>query len=36
VAGYGDTIPMNDSKPEEEVNRRVTVMLKINTEQAQL
>jgi chemotaxis protein MotB len=31
VAGYGDTIPMDGLEPEDEVNRRVTVTLKINS-----
>ena len=31
VAGYGDTIPMPETQPEDEVNRRVTVMLKIHS-----
>jgi chemotaxis protein MotB len=29
VAGYGDTIPMSDTSPEDESNRRITVMLKV-------
>ncbi len=29
VAGYADTIPMRDQSPESEINRRVTVMLKL-------
>ena len=31
VAGYGDTIPMADTKPGDEINRRVTVMLRIKS-----
>ena len=29
VAGYGDTIPMPETQPEDESNRRITIMLKI-------
>lgn len=29
VAGYGDTIPMANTQPEDESNRRITVMLKV-------
>jgi chemotaxis protein MotB len=29
VAGFGDTVPMPRSQPEEESNRRITVMLKV-------
>ena len=29
VAGYGDTIPLANTKPEDESNRRITVMLKV-------
>ncbi len=29
VAGYGDTIPMSETIPEDESNRRITVMLKV-------
>ena len=29
VAGYGDTIPMPQTQPEDESNRRITIMLKI-------
>jgi chemotaxis protein MotB len=31
VAGYGDTVPMAKSQPEEETNRRITVMLKVRS-----
>ncbi|HXJ60848.1 MAG TPA: flagellar motor protein MotB [Verrucomicrobiae bacterium] len=31
VAGFGDTVPMPQSQPEEESNRRITVMLKIRS-----
>jgi len=31
VAGYGDTVPMTDVAPEDESNRRITVMLKIRS-----
>jgi chemotaxis protein MotB len=31
VAGYGDTVPMADVAPEDESNRRITVMLKIRS-----
>ena len=31
VAGFGATIPMPDTKPEDEINRRVTVMLRIKS-----
>ena len=31
VAGYGDTIPMAETKPEDELNRRITVMLKVRS-----
>lgn len=31
VAGYGDTIPMNNTQPEDESNRRITVMLKVRS-----
>ncbi|HXG47456.1 MAG TPA: OmpA family protein, partial [Methylomirabilota bacterium] len=31
VAGYADTVPMPNTDPEDETNRRVTVMLKINS-----
>jgi chemotaxis protein MotB len=30
VSGYADTAPMPDFPPEAEINRRVTVMLKLN------
>jgi len=33
VAGYGDTIPMSDTNPEDETNRRITVMLKVRPKQ---
>jgi len=36
VAGYADTIPMEGAKPEDEINRRVTVMLKVNGNQGQM
>jgi chemotaxis protein MotB len=36
VAGYGDTIPMTGAEPDDEINRRVTVMLKVNSNKAQL
>ena len=29
VAGYGDTIPMPETQPDDESNRRITIMLKI-------
>src|SRR4030095_14298037 len=29
VAGFGDTVPMPRSQPEEETNRRITVMVKV-------
>ena len=32
VAGFADTVPMPDAKPEDEINRRVTVMLRIHSE----
>jgi len=31
VAGYGDTVPMPEAKPEDESNRRITVMLKLRS-----
>jgi chemotaxis protein MotB len=31
VAGFGDTVPMADVAPEDESNRRITVMLKIRS-----
>ena len=31
VAGYGATIPMAETNPEDESNRRITVMLKVRT-----
>ena len=31
VAGYGDTVPMGEVAPEDESNRRITVMLKIRS-----
>jgi chemotaxis protein MotB len=31
VSGYGDTIPMPQTQPEDETNRRITVMLKIRS-----
>ncbi len=31
VAGYGDTIPMSETNPEDEANRRITVMLKVRS-----
>lgn len=31
VAGFGDTAPMADTKPADEINRRVTVMLRIKS-----
>jgi chemotaxis protein MotB len=32
VAGFADTLPMPNAKPEDEINRRVTVMLRIHSE----
>jgi chemotaxis protein MotB len=29
VAGYGDTVPMSETQPEDESNRRITIMLKL-------
>lgn len=31
VAGFGDTVPMPQTDPEDETNRRITVMLKVRT-----
>ena len=31
VAGYGDTVPMTQTSPEDEINRRITVMLKVRS-----
>jgi flagellar motor protein MotB len=31
VAGFGDTVPMAEVLPEDESNRRITVMLKIRS-----
>ena len=33
VAGFGDTVPMPETNPEDELNRRITVMLKIRSGQ---
>jgi len=33
VAGFGDTVPMAETDPEDELNRRITVMLKIRSGQ---
>lgn len=30
IAGFADTVPMPNTPPEDEINRRVTVMLKVN------
>jgi chemotaxis protein MotB len=29
VAGYGDTVPMPETQPEDETNRRITIMLQV-------
>jgi chemotaxis protein MotB len=31
VAGYGDTVPMTQTSPDDEINRRITVMLKVRS-----
>jgi flagellar motor protein MotB len=31
VAGFGDTVPMPNSDPRDEINRRVTVLLNIKS-----
>jgi chemotaxis protein MotB len=31
VAGFGDTVPMTGTQPEDEINRRITVMLKLGS-----
>ena len=31
VSGFGDTVPMPETQPEDEINRRVTVMLKVGS-----
>ena len=31
VAGFGDTIPLPETRPEDELNRRITVMLKVRS-----
>lgn len=31
VAGYGDTVPMPETQPEDETNRRITILLKVRS-----